>query len=174
MIVLVVGGTRSGKSEVAEQIVQRFGAPVTFVAIAGPTDSEMRRRVEEHRARRPATWRTIECEDDGIDLIDAVAQTDGTVLIDSLGTWVARAPDMHVDGAGLVNALQERSGSTVIVSEEVGLSVHAPTDAGRRFADAMGLLNTTVAAGADQVLLVVAGRAVPLHAVGDVLGVEGR
>ena len=173
MIVLVMGGTRSGKSEVAEQVAQRFDAPVTFVAIAGPADAEMRRRVEEHRARRPAAWRTTECEDEGIDLVDAVARTDGTVLIDSLGTWVARAPDMHVDSAGLVKALRGRSGSTVVVSEEVGLAVHAPTDAGRRFTDAMGLLNATVAAVADRVFLVVAGRAVPLHAVGDVLGVEG-
>jgi len=49
------------------------------------------------------------------------------------------------------------------VSEEVGLSVHPPTDAGRRFVDALGELNQAVAAVADDVLLVVAGRVLPLE-----------
>jgi len=50
----------------------------------------------------------------------------------------------------------------VIVSEEVGLGVHPMTETGRRFADALGLLNQAVADVADQVLLAIAGRALPL------------
>ena len=48
------------------------------------------------------------------------------------------------------------------MSEEVGLGVHPPTEAGRRFADALGELNRQVAEIADVALLVVAGRALPL------------
>jgi nicotinate-nucleotide--dimethylbenzimidazole phosphoribosyltransferase len=48
------------------------------------------------------------------------------------------------------------------VSEEVGLGVHAPTEVGRRFADALGELNRAVADVADRALLVVAGRVLPL------------
>jgi adenosyl cobinamide kinase/adenosyl cobinamide phosphate guanylyltransferase len=44
----------------------------------------------------------------------------------------------------------------------VGLGVHPPTDVGRRFADALGGLNRAVADVADRVLLVVAGRVLPL------------
>jgi adenosyl cobinamide kinase/adenosyl cobinamide phosphate guanylyltransferase len=167
VIALVLGGTRSGKSEVAEWIAGGLGEPVTFLATATVTDPDMAARVEAHRARRPPTWRTVECGDD---LADVVAEVDGTVLVDSLGTWVAQAPGMRVDGERLVTALTERRDSSVVVSEEVGLSVHAPTEAGRRFADALGALNIMVARVADRALLVVVGRALPLPVVDDALG----
>ena len=169
MIVLVVGGTRSGKSEVAEQIAQRLGEQVTFVAPGPVTDPEMTARIAEHRQRRPSHWRTVEGEDDGVDLVETVRKLDGTVLVDSLGTWVARAPDMRVDTPALLDALRARPGSTVLVTDEVGLAVHAPTEVGRRFADALGLLNAAVATVANRVLLVVAGRVTPLSPVGDAL-----
>jgi adenosyl cobinamide kinase/adenosyl cobinamide phosphate guanylyltransferase len=167
VIALVLGGTRSGKSEVAERIAGGLGEPVTFLATATVTDPDMAARVEAHRARRPPTWRTVECGDD---LPDVMAEVDGTVLVDSLGTWVAQAHEMRVDGERLVTALTERRDSSVVVSEEVGLSVHAPTEAGRRFADALGALNIMLARVADRALLVVAGRALPLPVVDDALG----
>ncbi len=72
--------------------------------------------------------------------------------------------DFAVDVDGLCAALRERQGDTVVVSEEVGLGVHAATDVGRRFCDVLGGLNQEVAAVADDVVLVVAGRALPLEA----------
>lgn len=86
------------------------------------------------------------------------------VLVDSLGTWVARHPDLAVEADGLLDALARRTGPVIIVSEEVGLSVHAPTELGRRFTDELGMLNQQVAAVADRVLLVVAGRILELPA----------
>ncbi|MDA8282359.1 MAG: bifunctional adenosylcobinamide kinase/adenosylcobinamide-phosphate guanylyltransferase, partial [Actinomycetota bacterium] len=77
-------------------------------------------------------------------------------------TWVASAPDLDVDAQALVHALKVRSGSTVLVSEEVGLAVHPATAVGRAFVDALGHLNQTVAAMAERVLLVVAGRTLEL------------
>jgi adenosyl cobinamide kinase/adenosyl cobinamide phosphate guanylyltransferase len=159
VITLVLGGTRSGKSQVAERIASGLEPPVTFVATATVTDDDMRARVELHRTRRPDDWRTVECD---TDLPTALRQLEGTVLVDSLGTWVASRHDRRVDASDLVDALVERSGSTVVVSEEVGLSVHPTTEAGRRFADALGDVNLAVAACADDVFLVVAGRRVRL------------
>ena len=52
-----------------------------------------------------------------------------------------------------------------MVSDEVGLGVHPSTEVGRAFRDALGLVNQAVAAVADEVLLVVAGRALVLGAV---------
>jgi len=53
-----------------------------------------------------------------------------------------------------------------VVSEEVGLGVHPATEDGRRFRDALGELNQSVAAVADEVLLVVAGRTLRLDPPG--------
>ena len=55
-----------------------------------------------------------------------------------------------------------RAGDAVVVSDEVGLGVHPSTEAGRRFRDALGLVNQAVAEAADDVWLVVAGRVLPL------------
>ena len=105
-------------------------------------------------------------------LPEALAATSGTVLVDSLGTWLAARPDFDADVEGLCAALRRRQGDTVVVSDEVGLGVHPSTEVGRRFRDALGAANRSVAAEADRVLLVVAGRALELQPVADVLGVR--
>jgi adenosyl cobinamide kinase/adenosyl cobinamide phosphate guanylyltransferase len=163
VITLVIGGTRSGKSEIAEQIAARLATDVTVVAAGIATDPEMAARIDAHRARRPEHWSTVEC---GADLVGALERATGVVLVDSLGSWVA-AMSCEVDADRLAAALQSRAGDSVVVSEEVGLAVHAPTEAGRAFTDALGALNATVAAIADDVLLVVAGRFVRLERMGD-------
>jgi nicotinate-nucleotide--dimethylbenzimidazole phosphoribosyltransferase len=162
VLVLVLGGARSGKSAFAETLATRLGGPVTYVATTSvdPGDEDMEARIVAHRDRRPAAWVTVEA---GGDLVGALhSSPDGTLLVDALGPWVAAHPDLAVDVDSLVAALESRTGRTIVVSEEVGLSVHAPTELGRRFTDVMGTLNQAVAAVATDVWLVVAGRALPL------------
>lgn len=166
MIALVLGGARSGKSEVAERLAARLSEPVTFLATGVATDPEMASRIEAHRARRPRGWMTIEPEP-GAGVVRAVAATEGTLLLDSLGTWVASAPGMSVDAAALAGALRARAGDAVVVSDETGLGVHPSSDAGRRFRDVLGDVNRAVAEIADDVLFVVAGRVLRLESAGD-------
>ena len=161
MITLVLGGARSGKSVVAEALAARLPAPVTYLATAlvDPADDDHAARVAAHIARRDPGWVTVET---GAGLVDALAGVEGTVLIDSLGTWVSSAGTHDLDAAGLCRALAARAGDTVVVSEEVGLGVHPSSEAGRRFRDVLGEVNVAVAEVADDVLLVVAGRVLPL------------
>lgn len=161
MIILVLGGTRSGKSAVAERLAANVGSNVTYLAtaIVDPSDDDFVQRVHTHRARRPDTWNTIEC---GRDLVGHLKAASGPILIDSLGGWVAAHDDFETNTDSLIDALAARSGSTVLVSEEVGLGVHAASEPGRRFADSIGALNAKVALVADRVLLVVAGRVLEL------------
>ena len=58
-ITLVLGGVRSGKSRYVQTLAAGV-SPVAFVATAQPSDEEMRRKIERHRADRPKEWRTIE------------------------------------------------------------------------------------------------------------------
>ena len=161
MITLVLGGARSGKSAVAEGLCG--DGPVVYVATAVVRDGDMAARVAAHQDRRPASWTTVEAGP-ACGLAEAVgsAPSDATVLVDSLTTWVAEAEDFAVDASRLCDALAGRTGATVVVSDEVGLGVHPSTEVGRRFRDALGLVNQAVAAVADRVLLVVAGRVLPL------------
>jgi adenosyl cobinamide kinase/adenosyl cobinamide phosphate guanylyltransferase len=161
VITLVIGGASSGKSEIAERLAATLPEPVTYVATwpFPADDADMAARIARHRARRPASWATV---DAGVDLPEVILGTAGTVLVDSLGTWVAAREDFAVDAPGLCSALRTRVGDAVVVSDEVGMGVHPATDAGRRFREALGSLNAAVAAVADPVWLVVAGRLLAL------------
>jgi adenosylcobinamide kinase / adenosylcobinamide-phosphate guanylyltransferase len=160
-VTLVLGGVRSGKSELAERLAERAPEPVTYVAtyVPDPADGDMAARIAAHRHRRPDGWSTVEA---GAQLPAALAEVQGPALVDSLGTWLAAHPDLDPDVDALCRALGARLADTVVVSEEVGLGVHPETVAGRRFADQLGAANRAVAALADTVLLVVAGQVLPL------------
>lgn len=161
MITLVIGGARSGKSKVGEAVAARLAAErddhVTYVATMWPVggDADLAARLQVHRDRRPVSWTTVEPP---YDLADVLISHGGTLLIDSLGSWVSTQPDMAVDLTRLTGALEGRSDPTVIVTDEVGWGVHPETELGRRFRDQVGRTNTAVAEVADDVWLVVAGR----------------
>jgi adenosyl cobinamide kinase/adenosyl cobinamide phosphate guanylyltransferase len=161
MITLILGGSRSGKSVYAEHLMAVKASPITYVAtVHVGDDPDLSARVAAHRRRRPAEWRTVEA---GRDLPALLALTAGSVLLDSLGPWVAaHGKGDPVHATALCRALCERSGDTVVVSEEVGMGVHPSSEAGRHFRDVLGSLNQAVAAVADDVFLVVAGRALRL------------
>jgi len=159
VLTLVLGGARSGKSELAEALVG--DGDVVYVATGEATDDDMSARIAAHKLRRPPSWETVECGADLAGALTAIA-SDRPVLVDSLGTWVARVEGFAADGATLAEVLRARTGATVVVSEEVGLGVHPETDVGRRWRDALGDVNRAVADVADEVLLVVAGRSIRL------------
>ena len=186
-IVLVLGGTRSGKSVEAEAIITRLadGEPVTYFATARSDGTRtFDQRITIHRNRRPRHWRTIEIGDpsasnhgtsenagpdrdtssdaDHGELADQLRKVDGPVLLDALGPWVATHLDQPAAFEQFLTALHDRQDPTVIVSDEVGLAVHPPTEIGRRFVDAIGALNQQIASIADEVRLVIAGRVLDL------------
>lgn len=164
MVTLLLGGARSGKSEIGERLLAGLPSPRTYVATwaADPTDGDgdMLERVARHRERRPKDGALVEVGDG--DLAAAVAGLGGIVLIDGLGTWLVQVGGFAGDGAELGAALRRRAGDTVVVSEEVGMGVHPETEVGRRFRDELGRVNREVADAADEVLLVVAGRTLRL------------
>ena len=72
MITLVLGGARSGKSAWPTPRVRPAVPPVTYVAtLEVGDDADLAARVEQHRARRPPTWRTVQA---GADLPDGARE----------------------------------------------------------------------------------------------------
>jgi histidinol-phosphate/aromatic aminotransferase/cobyric acid decarboxylase-like protein/adenosyl cobinamide kinase/adenosyl cobinamide phosphate guanylyltransferase len=169
--VLVLGGSRSGKSRHAEQLLAG-AASVTYVATAqgDPADAEWTARIERHRTRRPAGWSTAETTDPAKLIHRADA---GALLIDSVTTWLAQVmddcgcwsevkpedADLRLGDAidTLIDAWAAAAVSVVAVSDEVGSGIVPATASGRRFRDALGELNQRLAAAADEVWLVTAG-----------------
>jgi adenosylcobinamide kinase/adenosylcobinamide-phosphate guanylyltransferase len=81
-----------------------------------------------------------------------------TATMDRRGAWSGASVDSDVDE--LVDAVAAFTAPLVLVSPEVGLTVVPATEAGRRFADALGTVNQRLAAVCDRVVLVVAGQPV--------------
>jgi adenosylcobinamide kinase/adenosylcobinamide-phosphate guanylyltransferase len=166
---LVLGGTRSGKSGYAEELLPA-DAPVRYLATARrhADDAEWTARIDAHRARRPQTWTTVEEPDVGA----LVRAGGGPLLVDDLATWLtgvlddAGAWDRDVDISpqvvALVDAVSAAPGPVVLVSAEVGLGVVPSTRAGRVFRDELGALNAALARVCDEVVLLVAGLPVRL------------
>lgn len=176
-----MGGARSGKSVAAETMAARAalltgGGPVTYVATADlrPDDPDWAERIAAHQSRRPPTWHTVETADPAPALAAG-----GVVLVDCMALWLTRAMDTAnawdsdawattapAELAGRVNALvaawAASPGTVIAVTNEVGMGVVPATPAGRRFRDELGRLNVRLAAAADEVYLVVAGRLLPL------------
>jgi adenosylcobinamide kinase/adenosylcobinamide-phosphate guanylyltransferase len=164
-LTLVLGGARSGKSRHAERLLLESGLAPVYVATAHALDDEMARRIAQHRARRDASWRTVE---EPLDLAGALlteCDPGRAVLVDCLTLWltnlmVARRP-VPAEMARLVELLPTLPGTLVLVSNEVGLGV-VPTDAmARAFIDHTGWLHQSIAEHADVVVFMAAG--LPLH-----------
>jgi adenosyl cobinamide kinase/adenosyl cobinamide phosphate guanylyltransferase len=162
MITLVIGGARSGKSAIAEDLARRTGAPVTYVATSQVErgDASMMARVAAHRLRRSEDWTTVEAT--GHDVANMLVNATGMVLIETLTAWVAGAPSFVVDVAELCAALAATKADVVLVTDEVGFGVSPSTVTGNEFRDALGLANAAVADVADEALLVIAGRVLRL------------
>lgn len=60
MLQLILGGARSGKSQLAENIAQQRGIPVIYVATAQALDDEMQQRIQHHQQQRPKQWKLCE------------------------------------------------------------------------------------------------------------------
>jgi adenosylcobinamide kinase/adenosylcobinamide-phosphate guanylyltransferase len=169
--VLVLGGVRAGKSAYAVARAGALGQRVTFVATAEAGDAEMAERIARHRAGRPTHWATVETL---VALTDALAGLGGkadVVVVDCLNLWVAnllgRTPRLTEDrleaeATRLVAVVERPPWHLILVSNEVGLGVHPETALGRRFRDALGVVNQTVAQAVDEVVLLVAGCPVQL------------
>ncbi len=170
-LTLVLGGARSGKSAYAESLVTESlvpeslvtGAPgdPVYIATGEAGDAEMAARIERHKARRGARWRTVE---EPLDLAGALgreAVAGGVVLVDCLTLWLANVMaagrDAQVEESRLVGALAEVAAPVVLVANEVGLGIVPDNALAREFRDSAGRLNQAVAGVADRVVFVAAG-----------------
>jgi adenosylcobinamide kinase / adenosylcobinamide-phosphate guanylyltransferase len=170
---LVLGGVKSGKSRWAETAIAESLATdqrVHYLATgkAADRDPAWRQRVAEHRDRRPQHWHTVETDD----VAQQLRRSPNTAtLVDDIGGWLTATLDRRQAWEGgsvstdldeLASAVSGFSSPLVLVSPEVGLTVHAATASGRRFTDELGSLNQRLAALCERVVLVVAGQPLPI------------
>jgi adenosylcobinamide kinase/adenosylcobinamide-phosphate guanylyltransferase len=174
-LILVTGGSRSGKSQFAEKLAIASALPVIYVATGlkpdPQQDPEWAERVQQHVQRRPPDWQTVESGLDWGSLREAGTTSEQCYLIDSLGGWVAAGLDWDPEDwqrwtAELVTVLTGLSGQVIVVAEEVGSGLVPAYPQGRLFRDRIGSLAQQVGSHADAVYWVTAGFAVNLREIG--------
>jgi len=164
LTILVTGGARSGKSVFAEKRTKQLGSSLIYIATSEVIDSEMKKRVEEHQARRGSEWQTLHAP---INLTEALIETDGKgpCLVDCVTFWLNNLifHDEDIDAATkeLITVLNERSDPVVLVTNEVGSGIIPENALARRFCDEAGRLNQTISQIADEVYVSISG--IPLQ-----------
>jgi len=167
-LVVLLGGARSGKSELALRFTGQTDAPVVFVATGEAGDDEMMARIDRHRLERPPSWTTVE---EPVELAQALAAIPltSTVIVDCLSLWVSNmietTPAEQIEAAAAVAAdlAAAREGLTIAVSNEVGLGIVPANALARSYRDVLGRVNATWVAASAEAYFVVAGRALLLE-----------
>lgn len=163
MVVLITGGSASGKSEWAEQLVKTTEGKRYYIATMRPYGREAEERIQKHRARRALDgYETIECYT-GLD--NLALPGPGTVLLDCLGNLVANEMFSH-EGSGPnaqqtvykgVMNLAGQSSTLILVTNEVFSGGKNYAGETLQYMKILGSLNCAIAAEADVVCEVVCG-----------------
>ena len=163
-LLVVTGGTRSGKSRYAVERASAWGSRVLYVATCQPADDEMRERVRRHQAERPSTWTTFEPGANVLPVVQEQGPSADGILLDCLTLYVS---SLLMSGSGeeavmrqvdeLCSALRQVGRPAAIVTNEVGWGVVPETPLGRLFRDAAGRANQVAARHAQEVVLMVSG-----------------
>jgi adenosylcobinamide kinase/adenosylcobinamide-phosphate guanylyltransferase len=167
-IVLLVGGARSGKSTLAQEMAGNLGGKVLFCATAEPLDDEMRARIETHKRSRPANWDTIESSLNIARALRKTASNYDTVIIDCITLLVANClGDDAASGQAeqailseieaLLELMAQRQSNYILVSNEVGSGLVPDNKLGRIYRDMLGQANQRLAKCADEVYFMAAG-----------------
>ena len=175
-LVVILGGTRSGKSRFGRDRAAALageGGSVVYLGtiVGGQGDEELDDRVRRHRLDRPAEWTTI---DVGRDLAAAIRSVDPgtTILLDGLTLWMSlvfgdeSGPiDDVLDGAfaDALAAIAAHDSPVVVVSDEIGLGMVPLEPLSRAFRDLLGIAHQRLVARSDEAWFMVAGRPLALR-----------
>ena len=160
---LVLGGVRSGKSKLAEQLATDSGKSVIYIATAKAHDKEMTDRIQKHQNQRPESWQTVEEEIYLADALQKHSTADKCILVDCMTLWLTNLlmhdnPELlEIELRKLVQAVSEHKEDIVFVSNETGMGIVPLGELTRRYCDEAGLLHQQLATHCDRVIISIAG-----------------
>jgi adenosylcobinamide kinase/adenosylcobinamide-phosphate guanylyltransferase len=170
-LILVTGGSRSGKSGFGQNLAESLPGARAFVATCPVIDAEMNERIRRHQEERSGRgWITIE---EPLDLPSALdrARRQPVVLVDCLTLWINNAmyaaeqqgaevteTDIARRARAVIDAARAHGGTIIFITNEVGMGLVPESPLGRRFRDLAGRSNQIFGSACDEVHLAVCGQ----------------
>jgi len=176
-IVLVLGGTKTGKTTFAENrartLSEEKNIPVHYIATAQAIDQEMVHRIRKHQEKRPSHWITIEESYRVSEVINSLSGEDTVLILDCLtllmtnlmfekGDNCTREEAESVVFTEVDNIIRESSkikNELIIISNQVENGLVSEHEWARMFQDITGMTHQRLAAAADRVFMMNAGLA---------------
>ncbi len=161
MITLITGGERSGKSRYAQELALSLSENPVYVATARKWDRDFEKRIQRHQNERDERWTSIEEEKQ----LSKINLKNKVVVIDCVTLWLTNfyIDTKHNVEESLKQAKEEFEKlakvdcTLIIISNEIGMGVHAETEIGRKFVELQGWMNQHIAKNSDKVILMVSG-----------------
>lgn len=161
MMYYISGGERSGKSSYAQQLAESLSDSPFYLATSRIWDADFKKRVDRHISDRDERWTTIEEEKN----ISTVIPKKATVVIDCVTLWLT---NFYIDTKNNVeeslrlatqeiDKLIEIDANIIIISNEIGMGLHADTKIGRKFTELQGWVNQYIAKKANKATFMVSG-----------------
>jgi adenosylcobinamide kinase/adenosylcobinamide-phosphate guanylyltransferase len=161
MIYYISGGERSGKSSYAQKIAEDISKEPIYIATSRIWDQDFKTRVDRHVSDRDDRWSTIEEEKN----ISEVILEKSTVVIDCITLWLT---NFYVDTAynaeeslrlakHQIEKISTIDANIIVISNEIGMGLHATTESGRKFTELQGWINQFIAKKADKATFMVSG-----------------
>ncbi len=160
-ITFITGGARSGKSSFAQNRALDHSERPVYLATSRIWDDDFRERVERHKKDRDNRWENLEEEKE----LSKLNLTGKTVVVDCITLWLNNYffDNQYDINASIQQAKAEwdafiqRDCTLIVVSNELGMGVHASDEISRKFTDLQGWMNQHIAKSANEVYLMVSG-----------------
>jgi adenosylcobinamide kinase/adenosylcobinamide-phosphate guanylyltransferase len=162
--ILVIGGTRSGKSDFAQSSAESYikdGEKGIYLATSVASDPEMTDRIRLHREKRGEKWLTIE---EPLEIVSVFQKNiySPVVLLDCITLWLNNLffysqNNFDAKISDFISFLLKTEANIIMVTNELGMGIAPDNEIARKFRDSAGLLNQDIAKICDGVYFVVAG-----------------
>lgn len=179
-VIMVTGGSRSGKSVLAEQKAVEYGKrSVLYLATAIPTDDDMKERIRIHQERRDPEWGTYEGYRSLGDIVHRTEKS--TILLDCVTVMITNImfeedrdfdtidqreiedieSQVMMELSDVIKGARDGDKTLILVTNELGMSVVPSYRLGRIFSDIAGKANQLIASLSDEVYMSISG--IPLR-----------
>lgn len=166
MIYYITGGERSGKSSYAQQLAENLSNTPYYLATARIWDEDFNKRVKRHQSDRDERWTTIEEEKE----ISKVIPKNSVIVIDCVTLWLTNLYldlDNNIEEALIfakneIEQLAMLNSDIIIISNEIGMGVHAQSHMARKFTELQGWVNQYIAKKATNAIFMVSGLPIKL------------